>query len=405
VKSKNSKLDAKHLVKCIAALDQFNGLSKEEIRISFIQSGGQQPALNQQQATTGFGTNTAFKPLGTGLGGQTSLPSFGGLTSTNTLAPQTGNSLFGQTQQAQQPAGQNLFGQQAKPAFGQTNPAPAFGTATPSFGQQGTSLFGQQQPAQQGTSLFGGATQPQQGTSMFGQTAATGTTSLFGQTAAQPAGTSLFGAAPAQPAQTSLFGQPAQQTTSLFGQQPAQQTTSLFGQTAQQPSTSLFGATTPSLFGAQPASTSLFGQTTPATTPIGQSPSPFGATQQTPTAQPSFFNQPPSTFSQLSNPLFQGQQMDPNLQMLLPQLLLNYALTQPQVANADSATNPTVDLLSKLTTLVNQLTVNQNQSQNNASATASTPFDDFMREAKTDRLLSQKKETENAYSLFSDFEK
>lgn len=397
VKSKNSKLDAKHLVKCIAALDQFNGLSKEEIRISYIQSGGQQPTINQQQTPAAFG-NTAFKPLGTGLGAQTSLPSFGGLASNNTI-PAQGTSLFGQPQQTATSQGAFM---QAKPAFGQAATTSPFGQ------QQGTSLFGQQPQQQQGTSLFGGATQQQPSTSLFGQTATTTTPSLFGQQPApafgqaqtQPA-TSLFGGA-AQQQPTSLFGQPAQQTTSLFGQQPAQ-TSSLFGQQAQQPATSLFGQpaqqqATPSLFGAQPASTSLFGQTAPTVgTALGQTPSLFGQPQTTPApAQTGFFNQPASAFSQLANPLFQGQQpIDPNLQMLLPQLLLSYALAQPQQTGSDQASNPTMDLLGKLTTLVSQLTINQNQQNQTVStpAAASTPFDEFMKEARNDRLALQKKES------------
>ncbi len=43
VGSMNTKLKINCRVKCIAALYQFNGLSKEEIRISFIQSVGEQP--------------------------------------------------------------------------------------------------------------------------------------------------------------------------------------------------------------------------------------------------------------------------------------------------------------------------------------------------------------------------
>jgi hypothetical protein len=414
VKSKNSKLDAKHLVKCIAALDQFNGLSKEEIRINFIQSGGQQPPITQQpgqQPATGFGTTAGFKPVGnTGFGAQTSLPSFGGIASNNNIAQ--GTSLFGQTQ----PAGQTLFGQQqqAKPAFGAT---------TGAFNQagQGTSLFGQQ-PAQQGTSLFG-ATQPQQqATSLFGQQPAATGTSLFGQTTGfgqattqpmtQP-GTSLFGAT--QPAQSSLFGQTAQQpATSLFGQQPQQQQTSLFGQTTQP--TSLFGQPQQQQstlqFGGQPATTSLFGQ------PQAVAPTQFGAQnpslftpQPVAPAQTGFFNQPPATFAQLSNPLFQAPAgLDPTLQLLLPQLLLSYAINQPLAqqgqGSTDPNTNPAFDLLNKLTVLVNQLNPNQNQNQSSTtSAAATTPFDELMKEARTDRLSQQKKETEAVSSLFSDFEK
>ncbi|XP_031472603.1 uncharacterized protein LOC116244972 [Nymphaea colorata] len=227
--------------------------------------------------TGGFGANTAgFKPV-TGFGAQTSLPSFGGITSNNNIGQTAG--LFGQGQNA----AQNAFGQQqAKPAFGAT-------TATTGAFGQGTSLFGgQQQQQQQGTSLFGGvASQPQTATTgLFGQTAATGASPLFGQ---QP---TAFGQQPAttfgqQP--TTAFGQqPAQATTSLFGgTQPAQ--TSLFGQTAQQPATtSLFGQTQP---------TSLFGQTPQATTSL------FGQPQQ---------QQTPSLFGLLSLPLLpSSEQLQP----------------------------------------------------------------------------------------------
>ena len=145
-------------------------------------------------------------------------------------------------------------------------------------------------------------------------------------------------------------------------------------------------------------------------TALGQTPSLFGPAQPAAVnpAQGGFFNQPLATFSQLANPLFQsGQQqvLDSNMQLLLPQLLLSYALSQPQQAGSDSTTSPTMDLLGKLTTLVNQLTLNQSQNAAIAQAAPSTPFDEFMKEAKNDRLVMQKKESENAYSLFSEFEK
>ena len=245
---------------------------------------------------------------------------------------------------------------------------------------------------------------------------------------------------------TSIFGQTGQQTTSLFGTNPQQPTQGFFGQNQQQQQqqqqapTSLFGINQPAQaqnFGAaQTAPTSLFGQQTTslfgtnqnqaqgATSFFGQQPqanpaqnTPFNNAGQTqslftaqPQAQPSFFTQPQqqNAMAQLSSPLFQTPQMqtlDPSLQILLPQLLLSYAMNQPTSApsNLDPSNNPTMDLLSKLTTLVQQM--NPTQANQASPACASTPFDDFMKEARGDYSSVRPKEAEHNYSLFSDFEK
>ena len=348
VRSKNPKLDAKHLVKCIAALDQFQGCCKEEVRINFIQSGGQQPNISQQpQGNAGFA-----KPQNSPL---TTTPSFGTTSPGNTggVFPgqpvPIGGSLFG----ASKPAGQqgsSLFG--APPQQTQNQGA---------FGQTGGSLFGQQQPQ----------------ASSFGQQGG----SLFGSPSAQPS----------QPQGGSLFGQPApQQQTSMFGAQP--QSTSAFGG---QPQTSA-----PSLFGGAQQSTplqappSLF--TTPGSGPAQSNPSMFGASPQM-TPGTSQFGQPgalapnllstPGNFAQMAAPLFQmpQQQMDPSMQLLLPQLLLSALVNQQQGQNQSGAqSNPTLDLVSKM---IANLAVNKPAEQNSLFGAAGssnflspTPFDDFLKE-------------------------
>ena len=47
----------------------------------------------------------------------------------------------------------------------------------------------------------------------------------------------------------------------------------------------------------------------------------------------------------------------------------------------------------------------QGNQSNSANASASTPFDDFMKEARGDYSSVKPKESEHNYSLFSDFEK
>ncbi|KAL4249717.1 hypothetical protein ABKN59_006121 [Abortiporus biennis] len=202
-------------------------------------------------------SSSAFgaKPAGSSIFGST--PATGGSIFGQPAAASgsnTGSSLFGNTQQQQQPQ------QQSQPT--------------------GTSLFGQPQAAAPttGSSLFG---QPAaaSGSSLFGQSsAAKNTTSLFGGTTSttQPSAFGGFGAQQQQPQQqqqpaasSSLFGQPQQQQqpqqgTSLFGgfgqqqqqqQQPQQQQTGgLFGQSTQNQNTGFgggLGAST--LFGRPPS--------------------------------------------------------------------------------------------------------------------------------------------------------
>lgn len=193
------------------------------------------------------------------------------------------------------------------------------------------------------------------------------------------------------PKTTSLFGQAGQQTQPLFGANPQQSIQGVFVQNQQQQvPTSLFDmnqAAKTSLFSGQPT-TSLFGtnqnlQSQAAANIFGNQPQASPAQQNSlfnnaeqpqslfaaqPQVQPSFFTQPQQVATaQLSSPLFQTPQMqalDPNLQILLPQLLLSYAMNQPTSAlsNFDPNNNPTMDLLSKLTTLVHQMNPTQNSS-------------------------------------------
>lgn len=233
------------------------------MRISFVQSGGQQPAL-QQQAQQIQGN---------------------GFTAPGNTLPQT--SFFGQNQQNPGVLGQIQPMGSTTSLFGQT-------------GQQTPSLFGTN-PAQ--------TQQPMQGVFNLGQQQQQqqqqAPTSLFGIN--QPAQQMNFGAG--QTAPISLF---AQQTTSLFGTNPnqAQGATSFFGQQPQ----------------ANPAQNAPFNN-------VGQTQPLFAQPQ----AQPSFFTQPQqlNAMAQLSSPLFQTPQMqslDPSLQILLPQLLLSYAMNQPTSA-------------------------------------------------------------------------
>lgn len=338
IRSKNPKLDAKHLVKCIAAMEQFQGCCKEEIRINFLQSGGQQPAINQPQQQTqgsaGFAKPTTTNPL-------TTIPSFGG--STNLGAPQ---STVG--------GGQSTL-------FGGSKPT------------QSTGMFGTTQPsASTGTGLFGTQAQPN----------------------------------PYNSPQSSLLGGTQPQQTGLFGTTTPSSQPSLFGATPQgsQPQSTLFG-------GAQPQST-LFGgaQTTPLQAPpslmptIGGNPNPttsplFGgqpAAQATPQLAPNPLNGDQSTFSSLMAPFFQpNQQMDPSMQLLLPQLLFNSAMAQSLQQNqnqgqnaatpgATSQSNPW-EIMSKLFASMGQNKGDENKTpsadaNSNSAILNQTPFDEFMKE-------------------------
>ena len=106
--------------------------------------------------------------------------------------------------------------------------------------------------------------------------------------------------------------------------------------------------------------------TTPAQNPGG---SPFFAGAQTNPGTPQLAPNPlngQNTFANLMAPFFQqNQQMDPSMQLLLPQLLFNSAMAQslqqsmqnqqtPQgTATPQSQTNP-FDMISKLFTGLNQ---------------------------------------------------
>lgn len=320
--------------------------------------------MGQAPGSAGFA-----KPAG-GSGPLTSLPSFGGSTSLfggqTQQQPQLGTGMFGKPQTqgtslfggTQQQGGTSLFGQTSQPAQ-QTAPG-LFGAGG---GTQGTSLFGAtgQQQQQPGTSLFGATGQQQQQAP-----------SLFGQQSPQP--TSLFGG---QQQTTSLFGQtaPGQQQTgaqpSLFGQSQPQGTTSLFGQPQTVGTPSLFNTSAPlqappSLFNPSaptaPAGQSFFGQPTPGMQPFpSQAPSPYGVS-------PNPFNAP----------FLQPQQMDPNMQLMLPQLLLGYALAQSQNQGlqGQGTDNPTLDLINKLVTNLSlSKQPDAGASKNISTLLNPTPFD------------------------------
>ena len=334
-RSKNPKLDSKHLVKCIAAMEQFQGSCKEELRINFIQSGGQQPALNQQQAAGNAGfAKGPTNPL-------TTIPSFGG--STN----------LGGTQSA--------IGGTQSTLFGANKPATSsiFGTSTPT--NTGSNLFPQTttNPSAPGT-LFGGQTQQNPYNSPQ-------TTSLLG---GQPQQSTLFGGQTTQPG--SLFGNPTQTQSgpSLFGGAQTTQPSTLFGAAPLQPPPTLM--TTP---GVTNPNTSLFG---PQPTPNPQlSPNPLNGQQ--------------GTFANLMAPFFQqNQQMDPSMQLLLPQLLLSSAMAQsmqnqgqnPSTPQAQGQSNP-LEIISKLFA---GMTQNKPDDKKNPEASANenvvlnpTPFDEFMK--------------------------
>ena len=343
VRSKNPKLDSKHLVKCISGMEQFLGSSKEELRINFIQSGGQQPALSQQTQPISAGTSNFAKPANP----LTTIPSFGGSTNLGG-GTTTQSTLFGgQTQQG----GSTLFGGQ-KP----TQTQGAFGTTT-SATSATSSLF----PGQ--PTLIGG-TQPQQ----------TQQSTLFGgQTPQQQPQSTLFGGG--QPSQPSLFG--GAQGGTIFGTPPGQTATpSLFGGSTsplQAPPSLLTttNPTAPSLFGAQPAQP--------------------GQPQATPQLAPNPMNTNPSTFASMMAPFFQpNQPMDPQMQLLLPQLLYGAAMAQAQQNQGQTTpgapqppTNP-FDIMSKLFASLGQTKTDENKAVQEASANPNilnpTPFDEFMKE-------------------------
>lgn len=167
--------------------------------------------------------------------------------------------------------------------FGQAQPSPFGGTATPapsnafgtpaagaqsqaggfSFSAQQTqpSLFGGTTAAPATGGLFG-ASQSQPATGLLGAPQSQGGSGLFGASQSQ-AGTGLFGAPQSQPG-AGLFGAPQSQPSGgLFGASQSQAGIGLFGATQQQPAQNLSGAAQ-----SQPAG-GLFG--------VGQSTSLLGA--------------------------------------------------------------------------------------------------------------------------------
>lgn len=96
-----------------------------------------------------------------------------------------------------------------------------------------------------------------------------------------------------------------------------------------------------------------------------------------------------NAFTQLASPLFTQQQqqqpgMDQAMQLLIPQLLVNYALTQSQQQQADPNNsnqfgNPVMDMLNKLVTAMN-VDKNNQQTNNVNSLLTPTPFDELLKE-------------------------
>ena len=348
IRSKNPKLDAKHLVKCISGMEQFLGSSKEELRINFIQSGGQQPALSQQPQTMATGAGGFAKPANP----LTTIPSFGGSTNLGG-GTTTQSTLFGgQTQQPQQ--GGTLFGGQ-RPAQTQG----AYGTTSATSSLFPSSAGGQ-------STLFGGGTQPQQ----------TQQSTLFGgQTPQQqqPQST-LFGGG--QTSQPSLLGGATGGT--MFGSPPGQTgAPSLFGGSASPLQAPPLLATT------NPTAPSLFGGAQPA--------QPGYQPQATPQLAPNPMNTNPSTFASMMAPFFQpNQPMDPQMQLLLPQMLYGAAMAQAQQNQGQTTpgapqpqANP-FDIMSKLFASMGQTKTDENKAVQEASANPNifnpTPFDEFMKE-------------------------
>eukprot|EP00919_Chromeraceae_sp_WS-2016_P000001 GHVR01000004.1.p1 GENE.GHVR01000004.1~~GHVR01000004.1.p1 ORF type:complete len:559 (-),score=47.92 GHVR01000004.1:753-2378(-) len=184
VKSKNPKLDSKHLVKCIAALDQFTGLSKEELRIQYILSGGQQQQImtannsvnnlsttnwsnnenknsnnnlfglkqqapiGQQSSFSGFNQNT---PTNKGIGGVANL----GINNTSVGMFNPNNSNVNSLSGFNQPTGNpftntsnNAF---SSPSFNNINNVPKVGTPGNNNVGQGTVIGGTMFGAQNNT--------------------------------------------------------------------------------------------------------------------------------------------------------------------------------------------------------------------------------------------------------------
>lgn len=322
------------------------------MHILFVLGFGQPQQQQQQQNSSLFGT-TPQPNQNSSLFGQPSTSAFGAAKPNNFggfgAQPAT-TSLFGQPSTSAAAAANTGFG-----TFGGTQNAGGFGaTTTPAFGQAqsgatGSALAKYQPCLGTDTVMKNGqnnnvSTKQHCITAMKeyenksleeiriedymanrkGPQAGTSNVGLFGTNTQTQ---SLFGANPAQPS-TSLFGQQAQPATNTlggFGAAPSTlggfgQQTSAFGQpTSSQPSTGIFGKTT---FGAPATSTAPFGGFgTPAantnpfgTKPFGQPATGGGLFGQPAVSGASTFGQPAATgfgtFGQTSTnqqaPLFGG---------------------------------------------------------------------------------------------------
>lgn len=286
--------------------------------------GSGQGAFGQPSALGG--TPSAFGQPST-LGGTPS--AFGQASALGQKPSPFGTPAFGQASQpsAAAPSG---FGQPpaaAAPAFGQpSQPAPAFGSATPMGGNSG---FGQPSTLEQKPNPFGapsttngnafgaGNTGPSpfgqtNNASPFAQAASTNSApnafgqpsklnSGFGQASASPFGQAPsagpFGAPPAQPSSApeqsmDMSGPPATPaaTSAPFAQPPAAANNNPFGQPSQP-------ASNP--FGQAPAASNPFGAAQPAAASAPDGPSPYapGATRQHPAASSYITKNPNGTLN------------------------------------------------------------------------------------------------------------
>lgn len=149
IKAKNPKLDAKHLVKCITALEENNNMSKTELRVKYIlaSQGGQGMGMGigMGVGTGGFAVPTvatvATSSFGFGgLGGGVKDRFVGGVTNvgnqmqappspqnpfnfSNTSSSHSGNSSIPGYGQANDPNIANTFNSPVKPVFGNISQA------------------------------------------------------------------------------------------------------------------------------------------------------------------------------------------------------------------------------------------------------------------------------------------
>ena len=276
---------------CITVMDQYKTKCVEEIRLEDYEAG---------RKTAGAGTTTGgFGSTGTtGLFGATQTTSAGSSLFGSSTATAGGFGGFG----AKTTQSGGLFGQTSGGLFGAKTTASLFGsttTTTPSFGFGASSggLFGAKSTATGG--LFGSTTTTTTTSSLFGggfgATSSSGglfgaSTTGFGQPAAQSS--SLFGSTAAKPTfggfgTSTATGFGATSTGGLFGSTAASSTGGLFGAAAKPAfsfggGTTGFGATSTGGFGgfgtATTSSGGLFGGTTGGTSLFGAKPTGFGTT-------------------------------------------------------------------------------------------------------------------------------